>query len=181
MKKLLLILVLALALPAWGGQYYIDWLYCTNLVMEVDATPGTNKKINQVTPGFLSIFTSPTDTPTISLWDNTGAGPCFLYFYQGNLYVTGFAGSPLAILTTGTNTADFFTGDGSGLTNVPCTTVGVTTNFAVGFADTNQTNLLHFVNGLLASVTPYSISGSKIILPGGGYLTQPGGSKLLLP
>lgn len=83
-----------------------------------------------------------------------------------------------------------FQGDGSGLTNILSTnivgtiqTVGLTTNFDVVFANTGLTNTLSFTNGLLASITGMAppAHGPSIVLPGGGYLIQPGGSTLLLP
>lgn len=57
---------------------------------------------------------------------------------------------------------------------------GLTTNIAVVFGN-GSTNTLVFTNGSLAAIIPLAAHGPSIILPGGGYLLQPGGGSYLLP
>jgi hypothetical protein len=94
---------------------------------------------------------------------------------------SGFAATNLTVLFPGTNIT--FTTNALGLTinsGGGGATVGLTTNFPVIFGNLT-TNTLFFTNGLLMAINSIPAHGSSIILPGGGYLTQPGGSTLLLP
>lgn len=71
-----------------------------------------------------------------------------------------------------------FYGDGSGLSNVVCTTVGLTVTQRVMLAGSVlQDNV--YSNGLL--VASSSAHGYSLLLPGGGYLLQPSGGSFLLP
>lgn len=78
---------------------------------------------------------------------------------------------------TYTNNLVYLNATGGGGTN---STVGVTTNFSVLFANTGGTNTLYFSNGLLVAISA-GLPPGFLLLPGGGNMIQPGGGKFIIP
>ena len=126
----------------------------------------------------------------IDVFDSLGGNTMYMNIYGilthsidvDRIYGPTEVSGDMNILPGGT-----LSGNGAGLTNVPCTTTGlsITQNVVLWLTSvTNQfayTNV--FSNGLLVASGPVAppAHASSLIIPGGGYLIQPGGSTILLP
>lgn len=153
MTRLLLILALSpLAVMASTPSYW--W---SQMLVKPDAR--TSQEFFFV-PGTNMVFTYATNHVILNAGGGGGGGTTNNYYYTNNNYYT--------------NTT-YITNNTVGLS--------ITQNVVLWSSLTNwlaYTNV--FSNGLLvASGEVAAIHCASLILPGGGYLTQPGGSTLCLP
>ena len=104
-----------------------------------------------------------------SFWGNVYFRGPNTNFIEGDVIMTGLGA---------------FYGNGAGLTNVPCTTTGLSITQSLLLVSGGTTNLYTnaFANGLLIASGPViSAHGPSWVWPGGGYILWPGGSTILLP